>query len=132
MGSREVDAATAATEARQLIPDVTTFAANLVVFLTAVGAAVAGSLAMVKKIKSSWETAFPAKDPQDGVITQHKMVGTMLMETTTAAMLTESQRALHEEMSEARNDHRELRFALVRLTDEVRELRHEMGRRRDV
>lgn len=115
-------------EAAKHVPDIATFAANIVVFLAAIGAAVAGSMAMVKKIKTGWEDTFP-KPAQGDVITRQSVTGALLMETTTAAMLSDSQRSLCEQTSEATDETRELRFAITRLTDEMRELRHEMQRR---
>jgi hypothetical protein len=57
------------------------------------------------------------------------VMGALLMETTTAAMLSESQRTLCEQTGENTDETRELRFAITRLTDAVTELRHEMQRR---
>ncbi len=111
------------------VPDVATFAANIVVFLAAIGAAVAGSMAMVKKVKSGWEDTFPAKGESGDIVTQQRVMGALLMETTTAAMLSDSQRSLCEQTGEATDEARELRFAITRLTDAVNELRHEMQRR---
>lgn len=106
------------------------FAANLIVFLAAIGAAVAGSLAMVKKIKKEWEDTFPkpvAAAPVNGdVITQQRMIGTLMMETTTAAMLSSSQERLADTMDEVRDEMREGRMATTSLRDEIRELRHEL------
>ena len=114
------------------VPDVTTFATNVVVFLAAIGAAVAGSFAMVKKIKVGWDDTF-AKGPNRGdVITQREVTGALLMETTTAAMLSSSQKMLCEQVSENSDEVKELRHAILSLRDEMRELRHELGRRRDV
>lgn len=106
------------------------FAANLIVFLAAIGAAVAGSLAMVKKIKKEWEDTFPkpaAAAPVNGdVITQQRMIGTLMMETTTAAMLSSSQERLADTMDEVKDELREGRMAQTSLRDEIRELRHEL------
>ncbi len=123
------------TELAKHVPDVTTFAANLVVFFVAIGAAVAGSMAMLKKIREGWEGAFPAKVSSSNagngdIVTQSRnMVGALLMETTTAAMLSDSQRSLCEQTEGNTDEMRELRFAVTRLTDAVTELRHEMQRR---
>lgn len=117
------------------IPDVTTFAANLVVFLAAIGAAVAGSLAMVKKVKKDWEETFPkstttsvapASAGGGDVVTQRQMIGTLMMETTTAAMLSESQSRLADTMDEVKDEMRDLRNAVCAFRDETRELRHEL------
>ncbi len=120
------------TELAKHVPDVTTFAANLVVFFVAIGAAVAGSMAMVKKIREGWEGAVgkgPAASGNEIVTQQRSVMGALLMETTTAAMLSESQRGLCEQTEGATDEMRELRFAVTRLTDAVTELRHEMQRR---
>lgn len=114
-------------EVAKHVPDVATFAANVVVFLAAIGAAVAGSMAMVKKIKAGWEDTFPNKTGD--VITQQKVLGTLMMETTTAARLSESNFSLAKVVEENTDEVRELRFAVVRMTDEMKELRHEMQRR---
>lgn len=113
------------------VPDITTFAANLVVFLAAIGAAVAGSLAMVKKVKKEWEEAFPKNPtpiaPGNGdVVTQQRMIGTLMMETTTAAMLSASQERLADTMDEVKDELRDNRSAVCSLRDEMRELRHEL------
>lgn len=120
------------TEVTKHIPDITTFAANLVVFLMAIGAAVAGSFAMVKKIKSSWEDTFPKNGPGEGdVITQQRMVGTLLMETTTATMLTEANRNLAEAMDKQTEMTRDVRECITENTRELREVRHQIERLMD-
>ncbi len=123
------------SEVAKHFPDVTTFAANIVVFFAAIAATVAGSLAMVKKIKSGWEETFPAKTPAvssatgDVVTRERNLMGALLMETTTAAMLTEAQRTLAEKVDENTDETRELRFAMTRVADALNDLRHEMQRR---
>ncbi len=93
------------------VPDVTTFAANVVVFLAAVAAAVAGSMTAVKAIKKSWSDLSTDEDN-----TKTTVASAMIIETTTVLMLSESQRDLAKATDE-------LRFAIVGHRDETRELR---------
>lgn len=90
------------------VPDVTTFAANVVVFLTAITAAVVGSLSAVKKIKESW---LESNKGEPAKITA-MVAGTSIMESTTLLMWSESNRNVCE--------------ALDDMTKELRELRHEL------
>lgn len=115
---------------QEIAKHVPEFAANVVVLLAAIGAAVAGSLAMVKKIKKEWEDTFP-KPPPGGpsngdVVTQQRMIGTLMMETTTAAMLSASQECLADTMDEVKDELREGRMVATSLRDEMRDLRHEL------
>lgn len=107
------------SSALHTVPDVTTFAANVVVFLAAIAAAVAGSMSAVKKIKKAWLESI--KDDEKPIPSQ-KLIGTLLMETTTAAMLSESQRDLCEIMRDVKDELKEHRFAMVRLTDKLDKL----------
>lgn len=121
-------------EVAKHIPDVTTFAANVVVFLMAVGAAVAGSFAMVKKIKQGWDETFPksASGPTTGdVITQQRLVGTLMLETTTAAMMSESMRDLAEATDRQTDMMRDTRDCMKENTREMHELRHQVERLMD-
>lgn len=103
------------------LPDVTTFAANVVVFLTAIGAAVAGAMHMVKKIKESWlETIDTKKGPGDSA----KIAGGLIVESTTMMMWTESNKDVVDMIREAITMGRELR-------NEVMEVRHKMDRLTD-
>lgn len=115
---------------QEIAKHVPEFAANVVVLLAAIGAAVAGSLAMVKKIKKDWEDTFPksaTSGPSNGdIVTQQRMIGTLMMETTTAAMLSSSQERLADTMDEVKDELREGRMVQTSLRDEVRELRHEL------
>ena len=117
---------------QEIAKHVPEFAANVVVLLAAIGAAVAGSLAMVKKVKKEWEETFPKPavlpgGPSNGdVVTQQRMIGTLMMETTTAAMLSASQERLADTMDEVKDELREGRMVQTSLRDEMRELRHEL------
>lgn len=123
-------------EVAKHIPDVTTFAANVVVFLMAVGAAVAGSFAMVKKIKQGWDETFPKTGSSGGtgngdVITQQRLVGTLMLETTTAAMMSESMRDLAEATDRQTDVMRDTRDCVKENTREMHELRHQVERLMD-
>lgn len=108
-------------------PDVATFAANVVVFLGAIGAAAAGAFHAVKKVKESWQDLVkPDKAPPEDSVTTTRMMGTLLMETTTATMMTEAQRDLAEttrdlsrDMRDQKDEMKELRYAIQRLTDRM-------------
>jgi hypothetical protein len=89
-------------------PDVTTFAANIVVFFAALTAAVAGAMISVKKLKKTWVESI--NDETSPKSTQ--VVSATIMETQTLLMLSEANRALCHELSEAK--------------DAMNELRHEM------
>lgn len=118
------------------IPDVTTFAANIVVFFAAIGAAVAGGLSMLKKIKTEVSETFKPVGAPSGpgggdIVTQQRMIGTLMLETTTAAMLTEAQRQLAEATDRLIDVTRDNREATCDLTREVREVRHQLERLTD-
>lgn len=92
------------------VPDVTTFAANIVVFLAAIAAAVAGAMSAVKKIKESWLDSM--KNGDTPVAGKHQIAAASIIETTTLLMWSESNRDACE--------------CMHKLTEEIRELRHEM------
>lgn len=92
------------------VPDVTTFAANIVVFLAAIAAAVAGAMSAVKKIKESWLDSI--KNEGSPVGSKHQIAAASIIETTTLLMWSESNRDVCEGMHALR--------------DEIKELRHEM------
>ncbi len=91
------------------VPDVTTFAANVVVFLAAVAAAVAGAMHAVKKIKESWVDATKGETTTD-VKTQ--VIGGLLQDAIGSAMMAEQLR--------------ELNGNIEKLCEGLTELRHEM------
>jgi uncharacterized membrane protein len=100
------------------LPDVTTFAANVVVFLAAIGATVAGALSAVKVIKKSWlETVKEDDKPKQSI------ASATLVESTTMLMWSESNRAVSEELSDVKDELKELRFVIVRLTDTIKDHR---------
>lgn len=115
------------------IPDVTTFAANLVVFFAAIAAAVAGSLAGVKKIKSSFaDVSGPLPAPGNGdVVTQQRLVGTLMMETLTAKALSDSNTLLAAAIDDLTEVTRASREAVADAARETRELRHQVERLTD-
>lgn len=92
------------------VPDVTTFAANIVVFLAAIAAAVAGAMSAVKKIKESWLDS--VKDGGTPLPGKHQIAAASIIETTTLLMWSESNRDVCE--------------CMHKLADEIKELRHEM------
>ena len=121
-------------EVAKHIPDVTTFAANLVVFFAAIAAAVAGSLAGVKKIKSSLADLSSPATPAPGhgdIVTQQRLVGTLMMETLTAKALSDSNTLLAAAVDDLTDVTRDSREATCDLTREVRELRHQVERLTD-
>jgi hypothetical protein len=71
------------------VPDVTTFAANVVVFLAAIAAAVAGAMSAVKKIKESWIETLKSTDKTGS---SHTVASASIIETTTLLMWSESNR----------------------------------------
>lgn len=92
------------------VPDVSTFAANIVVFLAAVAAAVAGAMSAVKKIKESWLDS--VRDTDSPAPVKHQIAAATIVETTTLLMWSESNRDVCDRMRT--------------LADEIKELRHEM------
>lgn len=94
-------------------PDVTTFAANVVVFLAAVAAAVAGAMHAVKKIKESWIDATKTTAP---VVEKTQIIGGLLQDALGSAMVTEQLRAAVKSMDD-------LRDAVIDLRTELRENR---------
>lgn len=92
------------------VPDVTTFAANIVVFLAAVAAAVAGAMSAVKKIKESWLESVKSGDTP--VAGKHQIAAASIIETTTLLTWSESNRDACD--------------CMRALADEIKELRHEM------
>lgn len=92
------------------VPDVTTFAANVVVFLAAIAAAVAGAMSAVKKIKESWmESTKAGTHPLPGT---HQVAAASIIETTTLLMWSESNRDVCE--------------CMQALSKEITALRHEL------
>lgn len=81
------------------VPDVTTIAANAVVFAAAIGAAAAGSLAAVRVIKKQWLELFEPDEKGNNSIS---VTGGVIMENMTMIQLTEALRDLKEEAREWR------------------------------
>jgi hypothetical protein len=107
------------TQVASSIPDVTTFAANAVVFLAAVAAVVAGAWKAVQEVKKS----VTATAKEDGT-QQTKIASAVLMETTSMQMLTESNRDV-----EASNRH--LCDCLISHGEKMIALAHQIERLRD-
>lgn len=107
------------TQVASSIPAVTTFAANAVVFLAAVGAVVAGAWKAVQEVKKSvTETV-----KEDGA-SQTKIASAVLMETTSMTMLTESNRDVVESnrhLCERLQAHGEKMVALAHQVERLRD-----------
>lgn len=73
------------------VPDVTTFAANVVVFLAAIAATVAGAMSAVKKIKESWLESNKA----EVTVSKSVVIGGMLQDAIGSAMMAEQLRELN-------------------------------------
>lgn len=95
-------------------PDVTTFAANVVVFLAAIAAAVAGSMSAVKKIKESWLES--ASKPEEVKTT---IIGGMLQDAIGSAMMSEQLRNNKQSMDDLCDELREVRIILNRIADRM-------------
>lgn len=81
------------TQAVSSIPDVTTFAANTVVFLAAIAAVVAGAWKATQEVKKS----VLANAKEEGN-TQTKVASAVLVETTTMMMWTESNKEVSDKV----------------------------------
>lgn len=113
------------TELAKHIPDVSTFAANLVVFLAAVGAAVVGSMAAVKKIKDGWVDLTKAPPGTSEVTTtKTQVIGGMLQDHYGSVMMAENLRSLN-------GTNEDLKDAVNENTRELREIRHTLDRMMD-
>lgn len=112
------------------VPDTTTFAANIVVFLAAVAAAAVGALQAVKKIKEAFvEGKEVGGSGKDLVSTQ--VVGGMLQDAFSSAMLAESIRnmarqseGVREAVDDLTKEMREHRVLLQRILDRMDDRRH--------
>lgn len=100
------------------LPDVSTFSANIVVFLAAISAAVVGSMSAVKAIKKS---VVELVTPEDIVVTKTQVLGGILQDQYGSAMLAE-------QLRNNNNVNEDLKEAVCENTREVRELRHQMDR----
>lgn len=108
------------------VPDVTTFAANLVVFIGALTAAVLGTMSAIKKVKEGWvDTVGTTKNPE-GSLVKTEIIGGLLQEGFGNKLLASSIEVNTQAVNENTDEVRELRNAVCNLRDEVRELRHEM------
>lgn len=109
--SNVATAAQAAQTAASSFPDTATFAANIVVFIAAIAAVVAGAWTAITQIKKAiLEGVKPGTPASGGVET--KIASAMLMETTTLMMWSESNRDVCESMTALREEIRELRHEL--------------------
>lgn len=91
-------------------PDFVTIVTNVGVFLAAAGTVVAAIWSAVKKIRN----AIPA-EPH----TTHKVVGGMIMDSTTLLMWSESNRTVSDRMDSLTVEMRELRFVMTQLKDKL-------------
>ena len=99
------------------LPDVTTFAANIVVFALAIAAAVGGVFTAVKTMKSKFMEIISSDKPSDGGA---RLLGGVITENVSMIMLTEQLRTTCDEL-------REVCGCVRENANEVRELRHEMA-----
>lgn len=110
------------TQVASSIPDVTTFAANAVVFLAAVAAVVAGAWKAVQEVKKSVvETA------KQETTMQTKVASAVLIETTTMMMWAESNREVGDTLDrlcECLQAHGE---KMLHLAHQIERLRDKMG-----
>lgn len=97
-------------------PDFVTIVTNVGVFLAAAGTVVVAIWSAAKKIKN----AMPAEE------TTHKVVGGMIMDTTTLLMWSESNRHVVDGLSDLQHgmgtlekEMTELRFAVTQLKDKL-------------
>lgn len=108
-------------------PDVTTFAANIVVFFAAVAAAVIGAMSAIKKIKEGWiDTVGTKSSAPEGTLVKTEIIGGLLQEGFGSKVLAGSVEVNTQATNELTDEVRELRNAVCALRDEMRETRHEM------
>jgi hypothetical protein len=100
-------------------PDVTTFAANVVVFLAAISAAVVGSMSAVKAIKKALIESL--KPEETTPITTTQVIGGILQDQYGSVMMSEALRDNREATEDLKN-------AVCNVRDELRENRHTMDR----
>lgn len=104
----------AAVQTASSLPDVTSFAANAVVFLAALAAVVAGAWKAIREVKK----AIIEGVKEDGTGTS-KVAGAVLLETTTMLMWSESNRDVCECIGHLREDIRTLTYQIERLRDKL-------------
>ena len=108
-------------------PDVTTFAANIVVFFAAVAAAVIGAMSAIKKIKEGWiDTVGTKSSTPEGTLVKTEIIGGLLQEGFGSKVLAGAVEVNTQATNELTDEVRELRNAVCSLRDEMRETRHEM------
>ena len=113
------------------VPDAETIAANVVVFCGAIAAAVLGGLSAVKKIREGWTDAFkPPVKPPEPIVTQQQIVGGLLQDAFSSPMIADRLREVTgalEDVQKAicdhRDENRELRHQVERLTDHLKATR---------
>lgn len=104
-------------EALKHVPDVSTFAANVVVFLAAVAAAVIGALSAVKKIKEAWTDTAGTKT--SAIPLQTQVIGGMLQDAVGSAMMAEQLRSNQRATESLCEELREVRIVLNRIADRM-------------
>lgn len=97
-----------ATAAVSSLPDVTTFAANFVVFLAALAAVIIGAWKAVQQVRKA--VSDTSVDGKDG--TSSRVASAVILETTTMLMWSESNRDVCE--------------CIQGLKEEITALRHEL------
>lgn len=96
------------------LPDVTTFAANVVVFLAAIAATVVGAMSAVKKIK---ESVLENNKPIETTKTQ--VIGGLLQDAVGSAMMAEQLRNNQKATEDLCDEMREVRIVLNRIADRM-------------
>jgi hypothetical protein len=94
------------------LPDVTTFAANVVVFLAAVAATVVGAMTAVKKIK---ESILENNKPIE--VTNTQVIGGLLQDAVGSAMMAEQLRHNQKAQEDLCDELKEVRIVLNRIAD---------------
>ena len=105
------------------VPDVTTFAANVVVFLAAISAAVVGAMQAVKAIKKS---VVEAMTTDQTTVTKREVIGGILQDQYGAIQMSEAIRDLKEAVCDLRTtmgdntrENHEIRHILERVLDRM-------------
>lgn len=106
-------------------PDVTTFAANIVVVLAAIAAAVVGAMSATKTIKKAILDNLKPEPDETTSVSKTQVIGGVLQEAFGSAMLADS-------LKDNRETNEDLKHAVCSLRDEMRENRHMIERLIDV
>lgn len=116
------------------LPDFASIATNLVVITGAIGAAVAGSVTVIKEMRKKLIEVFEDKDGNVEAREPKQIAGVSIMENTTMLMLSESLRDTRESTDDNTHVLRNIEEAITentrevsRFREEVRELRHDLA-----